>query len=161
MSTSSKKFVAGMALLKGTAVRAVSAIKKAVDKFNEFGEELVDGRSMEPPLGFEPSESLAEMINRAVRNHAVQQAIADSGGETFEESEDFNVGDDFDPTSPYEAYFEPITEAEFDRLTQAGYEFREPAPPAKPLTAPPGAVPSGPPPAAPLPAGTPPAAPPQ
>lgn len=142
------KIIAGMALLKGTAVRAASALKKVVDKFNEFGEELVDGRSMEPPLGFEPSESLHEMINRAVRDRAVQQAIADAGGETFDEAEDFDVGDDLDPMSPYEAYFEPISEKEFDRLIQAGYEFREPAPPPKPSTPPLAASQAPPPPAA-------------
>lgn len=154
------KLVAGMALLEGTATRAVSAVKKAIAKFNPFGEELVDGRSMEPPLGFEPSESLHEMINRAVRSHAIQNAIKEAGGETFEESEDFDVGDDFDPTSPYEAYFEPITEREFNKLKAAGYTFEVPAaPPPKPTT--PGAspVPSVPPAAAPLPAETPPAGP--
>lgn len=134
-----KKVVAGMAILKGTAERAVSLAKKSVEKFNADGEELVDGRSMEPPLGYVPSESLAEQIARAVRSHAVQQAIADSGGETEEEANDFNVGDDFDPTSPYEAYFEPITEGEFDRLLKAGFTF-----PEEPATSPPKAsIPPG------------------
>lgn len=131
-----KKVVAGMALIAGTATRAASVVKKRLEKFNDHGEELVDGRSMEPPLGYEPSESLAEQIARAVRSHAIQQAIADAGGETEEEANDFDVGDDFDPTSPYEAYFEPITESEFDRLIKSGrFTFpREPSP--EPLATP-------------------------
>lgn len=120
-----KKIVAGMAILKGTAERAATAVKKSIGKFTDEGEELVDGRSMEPPLGYQPSESLAEQIARAVRSHAVQQAIVDAGGETEEEANDFDVGDDFDPTSPYEAHFEPITESEFNRLLAAGYTFNE------------------------------------
>lgn len=122
----------GMAILEGLVEKAITVAKKQVAKFRN-GLELVDGRAMEPPLGYEPSESLHEMINRAVRDRAIQQAIADAGGETFEESEDFDVGDDLDPTSPYEAFFEPISEAEFDRLTRAGYKFYDgPEPPAKP-----------------------------
>lgn len=144
----SKKIIDTMAILKGTAERVVSVVKKAVGKFNEFGEELVDGRAMEPPMGYVPSLSLAEQIANAVRNHAVQQAIADAGGETFEESEDFDVGDDFDPTSPYEAYFEPITERELEKLVKAGFEFPA-APPAEPSNGPVGPVPSVPPVAAP------------
>lgn len=117
----STKLVNGMALLKGTAVAVVSAVKKSILKFDSAGLELVDGRPMEPPLGYEPSVSLHEQIAMAVRNHAVQEAIKAAGGETFEEAEDFDVGDDFDPTSPYEAYFEPITERDVDRLVHAGF----------------------------------------
>nr|DAV46553.1 MAG TPA: hypothetical protein [Microviridae sp.] len=131
----SRKVVAGMAILKGTAERAFSVVKRSVDKFNELGEELVDGRSMEPPLGYVPSESLAEQIARAVRSYALAKEVSDAGGETLEEADDFDVGDDFDPSSPYEAYFEPITERELERLIQAGFSF-----PSEPATNPPQAV---------------------
>lgn len=137
-----KPVVAGMAILKGTAQAAVTAAKKWLGKFDKDGNELVDGRSLEPPLGYEPAESLADMIARAVRSHAVQELARAQGDETFEESEDFDVGDDFDPTSPYEAFFEPITEAEFNRLRDAGFTF--PGEPTPKPSSPPQAAPSGP-----------------
>lgn len=133
-----EKVVAGMALLKGTASLAVTAVKKAVSKFDELGQELVDGRSMEPPVGYEPSDDIATLIQRAVRGYAVQKEMAESGAETFDEADDFNVGDDFDPTSPYEAYFEPITEEQVRDLERRGYIVLQDAPP-KPTPAAPAA----------------------
>lgn len=137
--TKDKTVVAGMALLKGTAVAAVTAIKKMVGKFDEFGHELVDGRSMEPPLGYEPSKSIQDMIAEAVRGREVQKALAELGEETFEDADDFNVGDDLDPTSPHEAYFEPITEDQLADLVRRGYVVPQ-EPPPKPLAAAPAAA---------------------
>lgn len=130
------KVVAGMALLKGTAVLAGLAVKKAVGKFDELGQELVDGRSMEPPVGYEPSKSIQEMIAEAVRGREIQRAMHEAGAETFEEADDFNVGDDFDPTSPHEAYFEPITADQVEDLHRRGYIVLEDATPPKPLATP-------------------------
>lgn len=143
MADKVKKIIDTLALIAGTAQVVSSAVKKAVGKFNERGEELVDGRPMEPPLGHVETIPLAEQIAQAVRAAAFQKAISEAGGETFEESEDFDVGDDFDPSSPYEAFFEPITEREFDRLAAAGYIVKreEPAVPAPPAATPPASGP--------------------
>ena len=140
------KVISGLALIAGTAVAAVSAVKKTLAKFNERGEELVDGRSVEPPVGYERTIPLAEQIAAAVRAEAFKKAVQDAGGETFDEAEDFDVGDDFDPTSPYEAFFEPITEDRIEELVKGGYIVREhpaPKPPAEPA-APPAAALEGP-----------------
>jgi hypothetical protein len=133
-----KTIVAGMAILKGTATAVATVLKKTFGKFDADGAELVDGRSMEPPVGYEPSKSIQEMIAEAVRGREIQRELHEAGAETFEEADDFNVGDDFDPTSPYEAIFEPITEAQVRDLERRGYIVIKNAeePPPKPLATP-------------------------
>lgn len=132
------KVVAGMAILKGTAVAVATAVKKSVGRFTDDGMELVDGRAMEPPVGYQETKSIADMIAEAVRGREIQREMHEAGHETFEEADDFDVGDDFDPTSPYEAFFEPITEADLRKLAAAGYIVvkDKPEPPPKPLATP-------------------------
>lgn len=75
-------------------------------KFNERGEELMDSRPLDIPIGFKRPETLAETIQRMVRNEASRVAAANDM-ETFEEADDFDVGDDYDPSSPWELEFDP------------------------------------------------------
>jgi len=49
-----------------------------------------------------------EQIREMVRSEKLKQEVAAQGYETFEEADDFEVGDDFDPKSPYEENFEGI-----------------------------------------------------
>lgn len=76
-------------------------------KYNEHGEEIPDSQRPELPLGFKKPESLAEQVRRLIRSEHVRQAAMASGHETFEEADDFEVGDDYDPRSPYEEVFDP------------------------------------------------------
>lgn len=75
-------------------------------RLNERGHEICDSRPMEIPMGFKKPESLQEQIRRMIRTEASIRA-ADQGMETWEEADDFDVDDDFDPTSPWEMNFDP------------------------------------------------------
>lgn len=74
--------------------------------FNDKGEEMPDPTPIEIDAGLKRPLTLQEQIRRLVRDETVRHALAQDGIETFEEADDFNVGDDFDPTSPYEEDFD-------------------------------------------------------
>lgn len=76
-------------------------------ELDEHGHEVPDPRPMRIPAGFKRPETLAEQVQRLVRTHVSRLAEA-QGAETFEESEDFDVGDDEDPSTPYETHFDPL-----------------------------------------------------
>lgn len=59
-----------------------------------------------------PSE--IERIRALIRSERLAAEAAAAGAETWEEADDFDVGDDYDPTSPYEEMFEGA----FDHLQQ-------------------------------------------
>lgn len=69
--------------------------------------EYPDDTPMALPIGFERPESLDEKIMRMIRSRELAAAAEAAGSETLEEAEDFDVGDDYDPTSPYEMHFNP------------------------------------------------------
>lgn len=81
------------------------SVKTNLGRLDPLGREIVDGRPMAPPLGYKKTESLAEQIRRMVQDEHIRRELEKSGIETFDEANDFNVGDDFDPTSPYEQHF--------------------------------------------------------
>lgn len=57
-----------------------------------------------PPLGFVRQPSMVEYIRRMVKSEHLRQAAEAAGAETFEEADDFDVGDPDDnfPMSPHE-----------------------------------------------------------
>lgn len=67
--------------------------------------EELDSRPVEMPIGFNRPPTLQEQIRRLIRTEMSMQA-ASQGQESWEEADDFNVGDDYDPTSPYELNFD-------------------------------------------------------
>lgn len=75
------------------------------------GHEVPDPRPVAVPVGFKRPETLAEQVQRLVRG-AISRQAEEAGAETFEEAEDFDVGDDFDPTTPYETIFDPVLQKE-------------------------------------------------
>lgn len=84
---------------------------------DENGWEHGSPEPIEIPAGFKRPETLQEQIKRLIR--AASDEAASQGLETFEEAEDFNVDDDFDPSTPYEVFFDPVlnrevTPQEFD-----------------------------------------------
>lgn len=81
---------------------------------DERGRELPDPVPLAPPVGYKPSKDIFEQVREMVRSEALAAAAAAGGAETFEEAEDFNVGDDFDPSSPYEDVFEGMSVREMD-----------------------------------------------
>lgn len=98
------------------------------------GREVVDGRPMAPPVGYKRSPSLMEQVRAMVRSEHLAREVARAGAETFEEANDFDVGDDYDPSSPYEEYFDPpapapVAEApKTASAPQAGEPSGDPAP---------------------------------
>lgn len=66
-----------------------------------------------------------------VRSERLAQEAAQAGYESFEEADDFEVGDDYDPSSPYETDFDPVPVAEL-RRRQREAESPQPAAPPEP-----------------------------
>lgn len=84
-------------------------VKAAHLKFDEEGRELMDPTPIAPPIGYRKSPSISEQIRTMIRSEKLRQEAEEAGYETFEEADDFEVGD-FDPKSPYEEVFEPLPE---------------------------------------------------
>lgn len=105
------------------------------------GRELPDPTPIAPPIGYRRQPSLAEQIRQMVRSEKLAQELDARGVETFEEADDFDVGDDYDPQSPYEATFEPTPIPEL-RRRQAEAEAADQADDAGDPAQAPGATPS-------------------
>lgn len=98
---------------------------------NVAGQEVNDPTPMEPPLGYKEQPSIAQQIRDMVRSEQLRLAVEAEGYETFEEADDFDVGDDFDPTTPYENDFDPpikevVEEVAKARKEQSKGENKEP-----------------------------------
>lgn len=77
-------------------------------RLDALGREIVDPRSMAPPVGYVRQPTMVDIVRQQIRSaHLAAEAEA-AGLETFEEADDFEVDDDFDPSSPYEEIFDPI-----------------------------------------------------
>lgn len=78
-------------------------------QYNDMGQEIPDPTKPALPTGFKRPDPLADRVRQMVHGELSRRA-RDQGFETFEESEDFDVGDpdDFDPTTPYEMEFDPL-----------------------------------------------------
>lgn len=66
------------------------------------------GVPMAPPVGYVRQPSIAERIRDMVRSEHLRIAAEAAGQETFEEADDFEVGEDFDPHSPFEENFDQL-----------------------------------------------------
>lgn len=77
------------------------------DRLDKNGHEVPDPTPLRVPGGFKRPETLQEQVARLVRGSISREAEA-AGFETFEESEDFEVDDEFDPRTPFETVFDPI-----------------------------------------------------
>lgn len=109
-------------------------LKKLFDRFgrhDERGREVLDPTPMAVPTHLRRPPTLQEQIRMMVRSEELRRAVSDAGGETFEEADDFDVGDDFDPTSPYEEAFDPPVEEDRAYLTKS-LGMKEDTPPSQP-----------------------------
>lgn len=76
-----------------------------MNRLNEKGWEIPDQTPVAIPAYIkhrDQRDSIREMIRAEL-----SREMAEIGLETFAEADDFDVGDDFDPTSPYEEQFDP------------------------------------------------------
>lgn len=95
--------------------------KETHQKYDENGGEIMDPTPIAPPVGYKKSPSIAEQIRMMIRSEKLKQEAEAAGMETFEEADDFDVDDDFDPRSPFEEVFEPIPQpTQEDHLKQLG-----------------------------------------
>lgn len=76
-------------------------------KLNEQGWEVPDQTPVAVPAyikKWDQRDTIREMIRQQLSKEA-----EDAGFESWEEADDFDIGDDYDPTSPYEECFDPET----------------------------------------------------
>lgn len=71
-------------------------------KYDKDHYEVPDKTPVELPIGAQRPESLEQMIARMVQNKFVQAEMQDKGLETFEEADDFEVGENTEFTSEHE-----------------------------------------------------------
>lgn len=79
-------------------------------RLDSEGRETPDPRPMAPPLGYMEQPPLHELIRQMIRSEQLRLEAQQNDLGTFEEEDDFDVGEDYDPTSPYEEVFDPEPE---------------------------------------------------
>lgn len=104
--------------------------------YNEHGHEVPDPVPVSVPAHLTRPPTLQEQIRRLIRVEASRVAAA-QGHETFEEADDFEVGDDFDPRSPWELNYDQELEPHLDPLPSATEEVALVPKPDAPNQAPP------------------------
>lgn len=70
-------------------------------KLDENGHEVLDDTPANVPVRFRHVDSLVDTVKRVIREQASLEA-QNMGMETFEEADDFDCDDDYNPTSPHE-----------------------------------------------------------
>lgn len=71
------------------------------------GSEIPDPTPLEIPAGFKIPETAEQRFQRMVR-HSMSEWAKSHEAETFDEADDFEVEDEYDPTSRYETAFDPV-----------------------------------------------------
>lgn len=111
---------------------------------NEYGLETPDPTPVAPPVGYIKQPSMFQQMRDLIRSERLAAIAESQGAETFEQADDFDVGEDYDPTSPYEEHFDPPGPPPEAPLAPA--QAPTPVPPADgPVT--PAPAPAAPPPA--------------
>jgi len=69
------------------------------------GRELPNPTPVAPPVGYKRQPTIAEQMRQMIRQASYE--ASQMGAETEAEANDFDVGEDMEPDSPYENDFEP------------------------------------------------------
>lgn len=102
---------------------------------NKDGSEIPNPIPMDPPIGYKKQPTMFEVMRNMIREEKIKNALEAEGYETPEESDDFDVGDEYEPTSPYEHDFDHVADpGELQRLRDA-IDIRERALRADPFAA--------------------------
>lgn len=89
--------------MEKTATGEARISKPSRARHDEHGREILDPTPMQPPLGYKRTPTLSEQIAQQVRQMKLEILQGDSVVEESEDdADDFQVGDDFEPLSPYE-----------------------------------------------------------
>lgn len=105
--------------------RSLRAPKQAPERHTEEGLEVLDPNPMQPPLGYKRTLSLHEQIAQQVRIAKLQLLDDMNLEETDEEADDFEVGDDYEPLSPYENDHIPSVKELKKRAKELNEKIRE------------------------------------
>lgn len=81
-------------------------MKEERKAFDQEGRELNDPTPISVPVRFTTPESEVDRLRRFLRSEQLSRELDAQGFDTAEEADDFDVGDDYDPTSPYEEVFD-------------------------------------------------------
>lgn len=115
-------------------------------RYDELGRYHPDPTPIAPPVGYTRSPTIAEQLRTMVRSEQLRAHADQAGMDTFEEADDFDVGDDYDPRSPWEEQFEgefdvpltnqaPVPRAPDERNPATPPAPKQPeVPPAKPVS---------------------------
>lgn len=68
---------------------------------DQYGREQPDPTPVAPPVGYKKVPTMVDHV-RALVAHELSQAAAAAGHESFEEANDFDVGEEYEPETPYE-----------------------------------------------------------
>lgn len=80
---------------------------EVISSLDKEGREILDATPIAPPVGWTNEPNMFDYVRELVRSAQLAKEAEEAGMETFEESEDFDVDDDFDPSTPYENDFDP------------------------------------------------------
>lgn len=94
---------------------------RALDK---SGREKVDPVPVAPPVGYKKQPSMVELVRDMIKSEKLRQEAESAGMESFEDADDFDVEDDYDPTTPYEEEYDPIDRDAERRLTRYEHEAK-------------------------------------
>lgn len=86
--------------------------------------EVLDPTPVAIPVRLQRQSEYNDLIRQMIRSEELKRDAERAGAETFEEANDFDVGDDDDPVSPYEEDFDPVDEEVLNRLTTDEYARR-------------------------------------
>lgn len=115
----------------------VDAEGVVISSLDDAGREILDDTPMAPPVGLSRTPPMWEVIRDMVRSERLAQAASESGHETFEEADDFDIPDDpGDPYTPWENDFDPSAKELHEALAQdkAAKKAAEGGTGAKPLS---------------------------
>lgn len=85
------------------------SVKTAINKISRMvrGKEIFDPTPVAAPIGWKKPKSMQELMAKYMRD--ASEYAQRSGLETFEEAEDFEVGEEDDFETPWELEFDPIS----------------------------------------------------
>lgn len=111
-----------MTLRKPDADYSKFDAETGVQTHDRLGREIPDSEPMQPPIGFVRADPLSVRIREMIIGHRLAEEARAAGQETFEEADDFAVGDDWEAEqhSPYEADFDHMTPEERAALSSQG-----------------------------------------
>lgn len=103
---------------------------------NSSGQEIPDPTPIAPPIGYKRQPSIFEQMRQMVLSDRLAAEASAAGAETFEEADDFDVGEDIDPRSGWENDYDPPIRQVLDDGAKALAERLNPSPAPAPAPEP-------------------------